>query len=68
MVGNWVSHANNRNKRRQFPNLQRKRVWIPEEGRWVRLRVSTSALRTMRKNGVLATLREAGLLRQGGKA
>ncbi|MCU0611089.1 MAG: 50S ribosomal protein L28 [Candidatus Eisenbacteria bacterium] len=63
LVGNRVSHANNRTKRRQLPNLQRKRLWIPEEGRWIRVRVSTRALRTMTKNGVAATLRSAGVLR-----
>ena len=63
MVANRVSHANNRTKRRQLPNLQRKRLWIPEEKRWVRVRVSTRALRTMDKNGVSATLRSAGIIR-----
>ncbi|MBN1424795.1 50S ribosomal protein L28 [Candidatus Fermentibacteria bacterium] len=63
MVANRVSHANNRSKRRQLPNLQRKRIWIPEEGRWIRVRVSTRALRTMAKNGVAATLRSAGIIR-----
>ncbi len=63
MVGHKVSHANNRTKRRQLPNLQRKRIWVPELGRWVRLRVSTRGLRTMMKKGTAATLRAAGILR-----
>ncbi len=63
MVGHKVSHANNRTKRRQLPNLQRKRIWVPELGRWVRLRGSTRGVRTMMKKGTAATLRAAGILR-----
>lgn len=50
--GNKVSHANNKTRRRWEPNLQWKRIWIPSENRFVRVRVSTKALRTMRKIGV----------------
>jgi large subunit ribosomal protein L28 len=53
LTGNHVSHANNRTKRRQLPNLIRKRIWVPELGRNVRLRISTSALRTLTKRGGL---------------
>jgi len=62
-VGNNVSHANNKTKRRFLPNLQYKRFWVESENRWVRLRVSHSALRTIDKNGidvVLAELRARG--------
>jgi len=64
MVGNNVSHANNRTKRRFLPNLQYRRFWVEAENRWVRLRLSTSALRTIDKNGiesVLADLRARGV-------
>ena len=63
MVGNHVSHANNKTKRRFLPNLQSRRFWVESENRWVRLRVSTQALRTIDKNGidaVLADLRARG--------
>jgi large subunit ribosomal protein L28 len=63
MVGNNVSHANNRTKRRFLPNLQYRRFWVEGENRWIRLRLSTAALRTIDKNGiesVLADLRARG--------
>ncbi|HZH55656.1 50S ribosomal protein L28 [Yanghanlia caeni] len=63
MVGNHVSHANNKTKRRFLPNLQSRRFWVESENRWVRLRVSTKALRTIDKVGidaVLADLRARG--------
>lgn len=62
LVGNHVSHANNRVKRRQLPNLQKKRIYIPEEKRFVTVRISTSALRTITKRGARVVLQEAGLL------
>ncbi len=58
MVGNNVSHANNKTKRRFYPNLQKKRFYIPEEDRWVTLKVSTSAIRTINKNGITAVLKK----------
>ncbi|MFC0606135.1 MULTISPECIES: 50S ribosomal protein L28 [Rufibacter] len=58
-VGNNVSHANNKTKRRFYPNLQKKRFYIPEEDAWVTLKVSTSALRTISKNGINAVLKKA---------
>ena len=58
-VGNNVSHANNKTKRRFNPNLQKKRFYIPEEDRWITLKVSTSALRTINKNGITAVLKKA---------
>jgi len=56
MVGNNVSHANNRTKRRFLPNLQYRRFWVESENRWIRLRLSTSALPTIDKNGIDAIL------------
>ncbi|MDQ3534509.1 MAG: 50S ribosomal protein L28 [Bacteroidota bacterium] len=58
-VGNNVSHANNKTKRKFYPNLQKKRFYIPEEDRWITLKVSTSALRTINKNGLKAVLKKA---------
>ena len=58
-VGNNVSHANNKTKRKFYPNLQKKRFYIPEEDRWVTLKVSTSALKTINKNGLTAVLKKA---------
>ena len=46
MVGNNVSHANNKTKRRFLPNLQYRRFWVEAENRWVRLRISNAALRS----------------------
>ena len=58
-VGNNVSHANNKTKRRFFPNLQKKRFFIPEEDRWITLKVSTKAIKTINKKGITAVLKEA---------
>ncbi len=59
MTGNHVSKANNKAKRRFDVNLQKKRFYIPEEKRWVTLRVSTQTLKTINKNGIKAVLDEA---------
>jgi large subunit ribosomal protein L28 len=56
VVGNNVSHANNKTKRRFLPNLQYRRFWVESENRWVRLRLSNAALRTIDKNGIDAVL------------
>jgi large subunit ribosomal protein L28 len=64
MVGNNVSHANNKTKRRFLPNLQNRRFWVESENRWVRLRLTTAGLRTIDKNGidaVLADIRASGI-------
>jgi large subunit ribosomal protein L28 len=63
MVGNNVSHANNRTRRRFMPNLQERRFWVESENRWVRLRLTNAALRTIDKKGidvVLSELRSRG--------
>ncbi|AHM60653.1 50S ribosomal protein L28 [Flammeovirgaceae bacterium 311] len=59
VTGNNVSHANNKTKRKFYPNLQKKRFYLPEEDRWITLKVSTQALRTINKNGLLNTLKKA---------
>jgi large subunit ribosomal protein L28 len=63
-VGNRVSHANNRKRRRFLPNLHTQRFWLDGEKRWVTLRISTNGLRTIEKNGldaVVADLRSKGM-------
>lgn len=57
--GNKVSHANNKTKRKFYPNLHKKRFYIPEEDKWITLKVSTTALRTINKNGISAVLKKA---------
>jgi len=56
MVGNNVSHANNKTKRRYLPNLQYKRFWLESEKRFVRIRVSTRGMRIIDKHGIEAVL------------
>jgi len=58
VTGHHVSHANNKTKRRFLPNLQRRRFWVESENRWISLRLSTVALRTIDKNGIDAVLAE----------
>ena len=63
-VGNRVSHANNKKRRRFLPNLHTQRFWLEGEKRWVSLRISTNALRTIEKKGidvVVAKLRAEGV-------
>ncbi|MEI8192868.1 MAG: 50S ribosomal protein L28 [Flavobacteriia bacterium] len=59
MVGNNVSHSNRKTKRRFYPNLVTKKFFIPEDGSYITLKVSTSALRTVNKKGITACLKEA---------
>jgi large subunit ribosomal protein L28 len=56
MVGNNVSHANNKTKRRFLPNLQSRRFWVESENRWVRMRLTNAALRLIDKVGIDAVL------------
>ena len=62
-LGNHVSHANNKTRRRFMPNLQYRRFWVESENRWVHMRVSQNGLRTIDKKGidvVLAEMRARG--------
>ena len=59
LVGNNVSKAMNKTKRRFEPNLIKKRFFIPEEGKWITLKVSTSVLKTINKKGISAVLKES---------
>jgi large subunit ribosomal protein L28 len=52
MVGNNVSHAQNKTKRRFLPNLQNRKFWVESENRWVSMRITNNALRTIDKNGI----------------
>lgn len=58
LTGNSVSHAHNRTKTRQYPNLKVKRIWIPEENRFIKLKISTRAFRTLKKKGYAAMISE----------
>jgi len=58
IVGNSVSHSNNHTKRRFLPNLQVKRFYIPEEDRWISLKVSSRAIKTINKKGIYAVLQK----------
>ena len=63
IVGNHVSHANNKTKRRYLPNLQYRKFWVEGENRWVKMRVSNAGLRLIDKKGldvVLAEMRARG--------
>jgi large subunit ribosomal protein L28 len=59
MVGNNVSHALNRTKRKFDANLIKKRFYIPEEDKWITLKVATSTLKNINKKGISAVLKEA---------
>lgn len=61
LVGNNVSHAHNKTKKRQLPNLQTKRIYVPELSKSIRIKVSTTALRSIDKMGLTAFLRKNGL-------
>ena len=59
MVGNNVSHAMNKTKRKFNVNLVKKRFFVPEEGKWITLKVAASTIKTINKKGISAVLKEA---------
>ncbi len=59
MVGNNVSHSKRRTKRKFYPNLFSKKFYLPEEDRWITLKVSASGIRIINKNGLQASLKTA---------
>lgn len=59
MTGNNVSHSMNKTKRKFDANLVKKRFYIPEEDKWITLKVSTKALKTINKKGISAVIKEA---------
>ena len=58
ITGNKVSHSNIKTKRRFLPNLQTKRYFLAEEDKWVTIKVSTEAIRTINKNGLFAVVKK----------
>ena len=62
ITGNNISHAHNKTKRRFLPNLQKKKIWVQELNRFVTLKVSTSEIRNITKNG---TAHIAKMIREG---
>ena len=61
LVGNNVSKSNIKTKRRQFPNLQTKKIFIPELNKTVKIKLSVSALKTIDKTGLLNYLKKQNL-------
>ena len=59
ITGHRVSHSNIKTKRWFYPNIQEKRFFIPEEDRWVTLKVSAKGIRIINKKGILASMKEA---------
>ena len=59
ITGNNVSHSKRRTKRKFYPNLQTKKFFIPEEDKWITLKVSASALKNINKKGISAVIKEA---------
>jgi|TARA_Y100000385_G_C13002589_1_gene597951 large subunit ribosomal protein L28 len=59
VTGNNVSHSNRKTKRKFYPNLQTKKFFLPEEDKWVTLKVSAAAIRTINKKGITAVIAEA---------
>lgn len=65
LTGNLISHSQRHTKRRQMPNLQTKRIWIPEEGRFVKMKLSARAIKAITRNGastMIAKARKRGIL------
>ncbi|MFT3681113.1 MAG: 50S ribosomal protein L28 [Ferruginibacter sp.] len=61
ITGNKVSHSNIKTKRRFLPNLQTKRYFLAEENKWITLKVSSEAIRTINKNGLLSVVKQLRL-------
>ena len=59
MVGNNVSHSKRRTKRKFYPNLFVKRYYLPEEERWISLKISAAGMRLINKKGLTSALKEA---------
>lgn len=59
LTGNLVSHSQRHTKRRQMPNLQTKRIWVPEEGRFVKMKLSARAIKAITRNGASTMIAKA---------
>ena len=57
IVGNKVSHSNIKTKRRFLPNLQKKKFYLAEEDKWITLKLTTDAMRTINKNGLMSVVK-----------
>jgi len=57
-TGNNVSHANNKTRRRFLPNLQKKKIWLPEEKRWIVVKATAKAFRTLDKKGYATMIKD----------
>ena len=58
IVGNKVSHSNIKTKRRYLPNLQKKKFYLAEEDKWITLKLTTDAMRTINKNGLMSVVKK----------
>jgi large subunit ribosomal protein L28 len=58
IVGNKVSHSNIKTKRRFLPNLQKKKFYLVEEDKWITLKLTTDAMRTINKNGLMSVVKK----------
>ena len=58
VTGNKVSHSNIKTKRRFLPNLHTKRFYLAEEEKWITLKLTTDAMRTINKNGLYKVIKE----------
>lgn len=59
MSGNNVSHSHHKTKRKFYPNLQKRKFFVPETGEWITLKLSAKAIRMINKKGISAVLKEA---------
>jgi large subunit ribosomal protein L28 len=59
MSGNNVSHAHNKTRRRFLPNLQKKRIWLPEEKRWITIKATAKAIKTLDKKGLYRMIKDS---------
>lgn len=59
MIGNNVSHSKRRTKRKFLPNLFNKKYFLPEENRWISLKISAAGMRLINKNGLTSVLKDA---------
>ena len=59
MVGNNVSHAKNKTKRKFYPNLHQKKFYLPEEDKWINIKICSSALKAINRDGISAVIKKA---------
>ncbi len=59
ITGNNVSHSNHKTRRKFYPNLQKQKFYLPEEDKWITLKLSAKAIKTINKKGITAVVKEA---------